>query len=81
MLLGEEHFHLIALEKGSKTEHLIGCSLQEAELPTGILVAMIWRDGIKIVPGGDTVMMDGDYLTIIGSLDDLQLLRQRYEED
>ena len=81
VLLGEEHFHLIALKTGSKTEHLIGCTLQEADLPHGILVAMIWRDGIKIVPGGDTVMMDGDHLTIIGHLDDLRALRVRYEDD
>jgi len=80
LLLGE-HFHLLKVEKNAKTEHLIGRSIQEAEFPQGILIAMIRRDGIKIVPKGDTVMMEGDYLTVIGHLDDLRKVRKRYEQD
>ena len=81
VLLRGEYFHLLALKTGTKTEHLIGRSLQEARLPRGILIAVIRRDGKNIVPQGDTVMMEGDYLTIIGDLDELRQLRKRYEED
>lgn len=81
VLLRGEYFHLLALKTGTKTEHLVGHALREANLPHGILIAVIRRDGKNIIPQGDTMMLEGDYLTIIGNPDDLRQLRKRYEED
>ena len=53
----------------------------DARLPHGILIALIRREGKNIVPQGETVMIEGDYLTVIGNPDDLRRLRTRYEDD
>ncbi|GMQ80586.1 MAG: amino acid permease [Rhodothermia bacterium] len=81
VLFRGEYFHLLELKTGTKTEHLIGRSLQEAHLPHGILIAVIRRDRTNIVPQGDTLMLEGDFLTIIGNPEDLDRLRKQYEED
>lgn len=81
VLLRGEYFHLLRLETGKKTEPLIGTALMDARLPQGILIALIRREGENIVPQGDTVMIEGDYLTVIGSPADLRRLRKRYEDD
>jgi len=60
---------------------LIGRSLQEAQFPHGILIAVIRRDGKNIVPQGDTQMLEGDFLTIIGNPEDLVRLRKEYDDD
>lgn len=81
ILFRGEYFHLLELKAGTKTEHLIGRSLQEAQFPHGILIAVIWRDGKNIVPQGDTQMLEGDFLTIIGNPEDLVRLRKEYDDN
>jgi len=81
VLFRSEYFHLLKLTDESRTTHLIGRQLKDAGLPQGILIALIRRDGKNIVPQGDTVMNEGDYLTIIGDPENLQKLRDRYEEE
>ena len=44
-----------------------GQTLAEVKLPEGALVLMIRRDEKFIVPRGDTVLYEGDILTIMGS--------------
>lgn len=81
VLLRSEYFHMLDVKTGAKTEQLIGRAIQNVRLPQGILIAVIRRDGKNIVPQGDTVMREGDYLTVIGTPDDLKLLRKLYDEE
>ena len=79
VLLRSEYFHTLDLQIGKKAEHLIDHALQDAKLPHGILIALIHRDGKNIVPQGNTVLREGDHLTVIGNPDDLQKLREKYD--
>jgi NhaP-type Na+/H+ and K+/H+ antiporter len=57
---------------------LIGKLLREAGIPRGCLVAMLSRDGQTFVPGGRTILQNGDVLIIIGEDEGLELLRDTY---
>jgi len=81
VLLRGDYFHVLELKIGSATESLIDLTVQGANLPHGVLVAVIRRGGNSIVPTGDTVMLAGDYLTLIGNPDVLEPFRQRFEEE
>ncbi len=79
-LLKEEHFLYLALRAKSGTAELVGKSLREIHLPPGNLIPVIRRKGQNIIPRGDTVLQEGDRLTILGDPDDLKELRQKYSE-
>ena len=52
--------------------------LREIDFPGDTLVALIRRGGQSIVPHGETMLREGDRLTIVGSPDDVsQLLPDR----
>ncbi|MEW8979094.1 MAG: monovalent cation:proton antiporter family protein [Symbiobacterium sp.] len=45
---------------------LVGTALRDAPLPAGVLVVAVRRGPAKIVPHGDTVLQQGDLLTVVG---------------
>ena len=47
-------------------------------MPKGSLVALIRRDGAVLIPRGDTVLREGDRLTIIGDPAAILELEERY---
>ncbi len=57
---------------------LIGLKLKEVSLPDGTLIAMIRRGDEMIIPKGDTTLLDGDMLTVIGRSEGITALRERY---
>ncbi len=76
-LLRGEDFLLLALRRNRATGDLIGRALREANLPQGCLVTMLYRGGRMVIPRGDTVLQEGDQLTILGgheALRDLEVL-------
>lgn len=77
-LLRDDRFLSLKLEAGTRGEALIGKALRELELPPGCLVALIRRYGSTIVPRGQTVLREGDRLTIIGEPEGLTQLEERY---
>ena len=79
-LLRDDRFLSLQLRVGSSSEHLIGRSLSELDLPQGCLVALIRRYGEMMVPQGRTVLREGDRLTVIGSPAGLRLLSGLYVE-
>lgn len=81
VLIRGEYVHMLSVKAGTKTEHLIDSKIHEAQLPSGILIALVRREGRSIVPRGDTTLLAGDYLTIIGEPNDLRKLRLWYDED
>lgn len=77
-LLKEEHFLYLKLKTGSNSESLIGKSLKEIKLPPGNLIPVIRRKGQNIIPRGDTILEDGDRLTILGEPEYLKVIRTKY---
>lgn len=81
VLLRDEGFLSLRVSRELPTAALSGRSLQELNLPAGVLVAMIRRDDGTVVPRGATVLEEGDRLTVIGAPKDLRELRRKYVEE
>lgn len=77
-LLMDEHFIYLVLSTDTKTKDLIGKSLREVHLPAGNLIPIIRRGESNIIPRGDTILEDGDRMTVIGEPDVLKKLKQQY---
>jgi Kef-type K+ transport system membrane component KefB len=54
--------------------------LRQLELPGGLLALAIRRDGELLVPHGNTRLCRNDRLTLIGSIEDIELAKQRFAE-
>jgi Trk K+ transport system NAD-binding subunit len=55
--------------------------LRELKLPGGLLALAIRRDGELLVPHGNTRLCRNDRLTLVGSLEDIELAKQRFAEN
>ncbi|SHI92244.1 amino acid/polyamine/organocation transporter, APC superfamily [Malonomonas rubra DSM 5091] len=75
-LLHDDRFATLTLGKSSASEKLIEKTLSDVQFPEGCLVAMLHRAGQSFVPNGNTVLQDGDRLTIIGSATGLVRLKE-----
>jgi amino acid transporter/mannitol/fructose-specific phosphotransferase system IIA component (Ntr-type) len=78
ILLRSDRYASLPVTRGTATEPLIGRPLRETSFPEGCLVAIIRRQGETIVPRGSTVVLEGDWLTVIGSTRGIGELRRRY---
>jgi amino acid transporter/mannitol/fructose-specific phosphotransferase system IIA component (Ntr-type) len=56
----------------------VGAEIRDLGLPDGTLVAMVRRDAEMIIPDGDTVLRDGDRLTVLGKSEGIVALRERF---
>lgn len=79
VLLHEERFMSLLVEKRARSAELIDRSLREFDLPNGCLVAMVDRDGDMIIPHGNTVLREGDRLTIVGVPASITEMRNQYQ--
>lgn len=77
-LLHDESFLSIELKKDSVTADLINKPLSEIRIPSGCLIALIRRRGIMLVPKGQTILEEGDRLTIIGDPQAIKEFRKLY---
>jgi len=80
-LLHNDRYITLHLEKGSRQEEFTGRALKEIRLSPDVLVAMIQRKEITITPRGDTVLQEGDIITIIGEPKGIRALFNRYIHD
>ena len=78
ILLREDMFVSIQLERGSKTESFIDMPIQRLGFPEGCLVALIHRRGHMVVPRGSTVLEEDDQLTIIGDERGIRSLKEQF---
>jgi mannitol/fructose-specific phosphotransferase system IIA component (Ntr-type) len=78
ILLRDEHYVSIKLLYGSPGEPMIGKALRELSIPHGCLVAMVRRGELTFVPWGNTLLSEGDQLTIIGDTDSISELNTLY---
>jgi amino acid transporter/mannitol/fructose-specific phosphotransferase system IIA component (Ntr-type) len=77
-LFRNERIFVMILGKDKPGSALIGLQLREVSLPDGTLIAMIRRDDELVIPRGDTSLLDGDRLTVIGRPEGISALRDRY---
>ena len=60
---------------------MIDRPLRELDIPDGCLVAVIHRADETIVPRGETVIEEGDRLTVIGSVKGIEQIHERYSSE
>ena len=77
ILLRNERYLSLTLSKSSKTSLWIGKRLRDIEFPEECLVALIRRGPRTIVPLGNSKLLAGDQVTIIGSPEGI---RELYDE-
>jgi mannitol/fructose-specific phosphotransferase system IIA component (Ntr-type) len=79
-LFRNERILVMTLGSGRKGADLMGLMLREVSLPEGTLIAMIRRGDDMVIPTGDTSLLEGDRLTVIGRPEGISDLRERYGE-
>ena len=77
-LFRNERIFVMMLGSDQAASALIGLQLHEVSLPDGTLIAMIRRGDELVIPSGDTALLDGDRLTVIGRPEGISALRDRY---
>jgi basic amino acid/polyamine antiporter, APA family len=80
VLLKNEHFLYLSIKADTGTAELVGKTLKEMKLPSGNLVAFIRRSDQNIIPTGETVLEEGDRLTILGDPSFLKITKAKYTE-
>ena len=78
LLQDERHFTLF-LTEGAPSEALIGEKIRNLGFPSGCLVAIIRRGASTLIPRADMVLEAGDRLTVIGEVDGIASLMERFE--
>jgi amino acid transporter/mannitol/fructose-specific phosphotransferase system IIA component (Ntr-type) len=77
-LLHHERYLTLHLLSGTNTEEFIDRTVADINLPAGVLVALVRRDGQITVPSGSTTLEEGDRVTIIGNPAGIERLYELY---
>ena len=78
ILLRHDRHVVLHVVTDSRAAVMIGRPLRELDIPDGCLVAVIHRADETIVPRGETVIEEGDRLTVIGSVKGIEQVHERY---
>jgi len=79
-LMNDDNFKALHILKGKKTELFINKELKHINFPSGCLVALLQRGGEILVPKGNTQILEGDRITVIGDPVSMKELNERYVE-
>jgi amino acid transporter/mannitol/fructose-specific phosphotransferase system IIA component (Ntr-type) len=77
-LLHNDRFLSLHLEPSGPTADLVDREVRNVSLVPGALIALVHREGDVIVPGGRTSLHEGDRLTIVGSVEAIRTLTERF---
>ncbi len=77
-LLHEDRLLSLSIERKNASESLISKPLKEVKFPEGCLVAILRRTGQTIIPTGNTIIEEGDRLTIIGDPKGMKEVKKLY---
>lgn len=77
-LFRDERLLALRLDSGGGGAGLVGLALRDVSLADGTLIAMIRRGDEIVIPRGDTVLRDGDRLTVIGSPEGIRAVREAH---
>ena len=78
ILLRDDRYLPLALRRGAPTEALIGVKIRDLGFPSGCLIAIVRRGREALIPSGEMVLEFGDRLTVIGEVDGIAELKQRF---
>lgn len=81
VLIHEDRSISLLIERDSPSGDMSGKALKDIRFPDGCLVAILRRSGQTIIPKGNTVLVDGDRLTIIGDPKGMTELKKRYRKN
>ena len=79
-LIHEDRSLSLLIERETSAKELIGKALKDVRFPEGCLVAILRRSGQTIIPKGNTILEEGDRLTIIGDPKGMSELKKRFKE-
>ena len=79
-LLHHERYLTLHLLTGTNTEEFIGRTIADLNLPAGVLVALVRREGQTTVPSRTTHLEEGDRVTIIGNPAGIDRLYELYRK-
>ncbi len=77
-LLHDDRYLSLIVGKDEKTVPLLGQQIKNIEIPDGCLIALLQRTGQIIAPKGNTVLQNGDRLTIIGDPSGMKEFYNKY---
>lgn len=75
-LLHDDRFLSVTLSPKNASSEFIGKRLKEITLPSGCLVPLLTRDNLSVIPNGNTKLLQGDKLLIIGEIETIQELKK-----
>ncbi|NIT55617.1 MAG: hypothetical protein GWN00_05075 [Aliifodinibius sp.] len=81
VLLRNERFINIYVRSDDETAKLIGKKIHEINLPGESLVAILKRGQNVNIPHGNTEIREGDELSIIGQVRDIEEIKELKEEE
>lgn len=76
ILLRDERFINLKVRSDNKTKTMIGKKIHEIELPGESLIAILKHEGNINIPHGNTIIQEGDELSIIGEVNDIKRIRE-----
>jgi Trk K+ transport system NAD-binding subunit len=76
ILLRDERFIKITLNPDDNTQQYVGKMIKEISFPGQSLITIIRRNGEIKIPHGITVLQEGDELSIIGEIEDINELKK-----
>lgn len=76
ILLRDERFINLKVRAENKTNAMIGKKIRDIELPGESLVAIIKREGNINIPHGNTEVLEGDELSVIGETEDIEKIKK-----
>lgn len=79
ILLRDERFINLVVRADNTTGSMIGKKIHEIELPGESLVAILKHEGDVNIPHGNTIIQEGDELSIIGNTDDIKRIKELKE--
>lgn len=79
-LIHEDRILSLLIERETSSKELISKELKDVRFPEGCLVAILRRSGQTIIPKGNTILEEGDRLTIIGDPKGMTELKKRFRE-
>lgn len=76
IMLRDEHFINLVITQDDETSSMIGKEIKDVKLPGDSLVAILERDGELVIPHGDTIIREGDKISIIGEKEAIEQAKQ-----
>jgi amino acid transporter/mannitol/fructose-specific phosphotransferase system IIA component (Ntr-type) len=78
LIIRDDRYVYLTLRSDLPTVDFIDKKVKQIELGDGVLLTIIQRDGDIIIPKGNTRLLEGDRLSMIGEAKQIDLLKEKY---